>query len=317
LLVPSTSSTSQASARSILIHLRFAYSYLTHLGLFQQALIIFKISLSERTIPKLLAKTIFFSIFNAHFSQKRLMTSATNKSYQEKVWLKHYNDLIAFQKATGKDYPRSADNSPKLYHWCKNQRRFYTKNLLAPHRAELLNKLNFRWNTLHHSFDKRFEQLLEFKKEHGTLHVSQVKYDKDSEMHRLSRWVNDTRRKYNENRLAMDRIIRLDKIGFVWNMEDERFANNLFKLKRYFKQNGHFDVPQTGRNKKLGEWVAQVRCRGLVKKHYINALNDIGFEWVGKKKRLQKAKSTMTNIDLKTKILKGRISAKKALKKVV
>ncbi len=243
------------------------------------------------------------------------MTPATNNSYQENVWLKHYNNLIAFQKNhSDREFPNALDKHTKLYHWCKNQRRFYTKNMMPKHRKDLLDKLNFRWGSLRHPFEVRLAQLLDYKKEHGTLHVSQVKYEKDSEMHRLSRWVNDTRRKYNENRLPLDRIQRLDKIGFIWNMEDERFANNLFKLKKYYKQHGNFDVPQTGRNKKLGEWVAQVRCRGLVKKHYVNALNEIGFEWLGKKKRLKKAKSIMSDIDLKNKIMKGRLNARKTLK---
>ena len=244
------------------------------------------------------------------------MTSATNKSYQEKVWLKHYKDLRAFQKKTGREYPNASDVDSKLYHWCKNQRRFHNKDLMPQERKELLDKLNFRWNTLHYSFDKRLEQLLVFKKEHGTLHVSQVKYDKSTDIHKLSRWVNEVRRMYNENRLSMHRIKQLDRVGFIWNMEDERFASNLSKLKRYFKQNGHFDVPQIGRNKKLGEWVAQVRCRGLAKTHYVNALNEIKFEWIGKKKRLRKAKTTMSDIDLKNKISKGRLNARKTLKKV-
>jgi len=243
------------------------------------------------------------------------MTSATNKSHHEKVWIKHYNDLIAFQQNTGKEYPSATDEDRKLYHWCKNQRRFYTKNLISKERKELLDQINFRWNTLHYSFEMRFKQLLDFRRKHGTLHVSQVKYDKSSEYHKLSRWVNEVRRKYNENRLSIERIKKLDKIGFIWNMEDERFSSMLLKLKKFYKIHAHFDVPQVGRSKKLGEWVAQIRCRGLVKKHYVDALNELGFEWVGKRKRLQKAKLSMTHIDLKNKIRKGKIDAKKALKK--
>ena len=105
------------------------------------------------------------------------------------------------------------------------------------------------------------------------------------------------RRLYNENRLSIDRINELNRIGFIWNMEDERFAQNLKKLKRFYKQHGHWDVPQAGRTKKLGEWVAQIRCRGLAKKHYVKALNEAGFVWEGKKIRLRKAKAAMKNID--------------------
>ena len=245
------------------------------------------------------------------------MTSATNKSYQEKVWFKHYTNLIEFQKKSGREYPNASDNDSKLYHWCKNQRRFYAKNIISNDRKKLLDKINFRWNTIHYSFEMRLKQLLDFKNKHETLHVSQVKYEKGSDYHKLSRWVNEVRRMYNENRLSLERIKKLDKIGFIWNMEDERFASNLLKIKRYYKTNGHFDVPQTGRNKKLGEWVAQVRCRGLAKQHYKDALDNIGFEWMGKKKRLQKAKSTMTEIDLKNQIRKGKIAAKKLLNKAI
>ena len=162
----------------------------------------------------------------------------------------------------------------------------------------MLDKIKFSWVNTNSTFDQRVKQLLAYEKQHGTLHVSQVAYSKDSENHKLSRWVNEMRRLYNENRLSIERINRLNKIGFIWNMEDERFSRNLNKLKRFHKQHGHWDVPQAGRVKKLGEWVAQVRCRGLAKKHYVKALEDAGFTWEGKKIRLRNAKSTMTNIDI-------------------
>ncbi len=224
--------------------------------------------------------------------------AATKRKLQEEVWLGHYNDLIKFQKKTGEPHPGPKDTEVKLYHWCKNQRRFYKTRKLAQHRIDLLNKIDFNWVNSNSTFDQRVKELLEFKQEHDTIHVSQVAFPKDSKNHKLSRWVNEMRRLYNENRLSIDRINKLNKIGFIWNMEDERFSQNLKKLKRFHKQHGHWDVPQAGRTKKLGEWVAQVRCRGLAKKHYVKALNDAGFVWEGKKIRLRKAKSAMKKIDI-------------------
>jgi hypothetical protein len=224
--------------------------------------------------------------------------AATKRKLQEEVWLGHYNDLIKFQKKTGEPHPGPKDTEVKLYHWCKNQRRFYKTRKLAQHRIDLLNKIDFNWVNSNSTFDQRVKELLEFENEYDTLHVSQVAFPKDSKNHKLSRWVNEMRRLYNENRLSIDRINKLNKIGFIWNMEDERFSQNLKKLKRFHKQHGHWDVPQAGRTKKLGEWVAQVRCRGLAKKHYVKALNDAGFVWEGKKIRLRKAKSAMKKIDI-------------------
>lgn len=223
--------------------------------------------------------------------------ASTNSDYQNKIWMTHYENLKNFQQSSSKLYPNAQDNT-KLYHWCKNQRRFNKNNTLSQERIDLLNELNFIWEVVNTSFEKRIIELKHYEKEQGTLHVSQVAWQKGSPNHKLSRWVNEMRRLYNENRLSIERINKLNSIGFFWNMEDERFAKNLGKLKRFQKQNGHFDVPQSGRNKKLGEWIAQVRCRGLAKKHYIDALNDIGFVWEGKKKRLQKAKEVMTEIDI-------------------
>jgi len=224
--------------------------------------------------------------------------AATNKKFQEEIWLGHYNDLISFQEKTGLPHPGPKDGEVKLYHWCKNQRRFHKTGKLAEHRIKLLDKIKFSWVNTNSTFDQRIKQLLEFEAENGTLHVSQVAYPKESENHKLSRWVNEMRRLYNENRLSIERINRLNKIKFIWNMEDERFSINLNKLKRFNKLHGHWDVPQAGRAKKLGEWVAQVRCRGLAKKHYVKALNEMGFVWEGKKIRLRKAKSAMQNIDI-------------------
>ena len=228
--------------------------------------------------------------------------AATNNLFQEKVWQGHYQDLLKFQQETGKIYPSPQDGNPKLYHWCKNQRRFYKNGNLPERRKLLLEEIGFKWVTTNASFEQRLSQLIEYAKKNGTLHVSQVKHAKNSEEHKLSRWVNEMRRLYNENRLSLDRINKLNKIGFVWNMEDERFSKNLKRLKRYYKEHGDFDVPQSGGYKKLGEWVAQVRCRGLSKRHYIKALDEIGFTWQGKKTRIRKAKNEMIKIDIMSKL---------------
>ena len=235
---------------------------------------------------------------------------STYQELQEKKWKKHFDELVKFQKKSGKLYPKPNDNWSSLYNWAKNQRRLYRNDKLKSHRLKMLESAKFPWKTENMTFEDRVKQLLAYKKKNGTLHVSQVAYTKDSENHRLSRWVNEMRRLYNENRLPIHRIQRLNRIGFIWNMEDEQFSGNLSKLKRFFKSNGHFDVPQTGRTKKLGSWVAQIRSRGLVKKHHIQALNDFGFIWEGKYKRRQKARDIMQEVDMKKFLKKKKEKAK-------
>jgi len=220
--------------------------------------------------------------------------------HQDKKWKGHFAELESFQKKTGKKYPKPNDGINSLYNWAKNQRRQYRSGKLPPHRKKMLDKIDFPWQTDNKSFEERVKQLIIFQKKNGTLHVSQVTYKKDSENHKLSRWVNEMRRLYNEDRLPIDRISKLNRIGFIWNMEDEQFSKNLAKLRRFYSSNRHFDIPQSGKSKKIGSWVAQIRSRGLVKKHHIQALNDIGFVWEGKYKRRKRARRTMQEVDIKS-----------------
>ena len=116
--------------------------------------------------------------------------AATKRKLQEEIWLGHYTDLKKFQKKTGRPHPGPNDPEVKLYHWCKNQRRFKKTGKLPKHREELLNEIGFLWVNSNSTFADRVRQLLEYEKEYGTLHVSQVAFPKDSENHKLSRWVN-------------------------------------------------------------------------------------------------------------------------------
>ncbi len=230
--------------------------------------------------------------------------SSTYQDHQDKKWKTHFDELIRYQKETGEKYPKPNTGWNSLYNWVKNQRRQYRSGVLKPLRSDLLSSIDFPWRTDNMTFEERVKQMLAYKKKHNTLHVSQVAYGKGSENHKLSRWVNEMRRLYNENRLPLDRIQRLNAIGFIWNMEDELFSKNLAKLKRFHKKHRHFDIPQTGKTKKLGSWVAQVRSRGLVKKHHIQALNEIGFIWEGKYKRRNAARKVMQEVDMKNYLTK-------------
>jgi len=238
---------------------------------------------------------------------------STYQELQDKKWKKQFDELLKFQKKTRRLYPKPNDDWSSLYNWAKNQRRLYRNGKLKKDRLKMLESADFPWKTENMTFEDRVNQLLKYKNKNGTLHVSQVAYAKDSAEHKLSRWVNEMRRLYNENRLPIHRIQKLNRVGFIWNREDEQFSENLAKLKRFQKKHGHFDVPQTGRTKKLGSWVAQIRSRGLVKKHHIEALNNLGFVWEGKYKRRQKAREIMQEVDMKEFLKKGK--GKKKVKK--
>lgn len=231
-------------------------------------------------------------------------SKATNASYQEQVWLENYENFKTWKEknktavitekhvlaCTGEDRKLMK----KLYNWTKHQRQFYRKGEILPHRARLLDEAGFVWKARKgKKFEEWYEELKAYRKKFKTCHVPQ---DPGSEWYGLSRFVNDMRVAYEREQLEIDKIRKLEKIGFVWNVIDDRFEQNLKKLKRFHKEHGHFDVPAKGRHKQLGSWVAQLRCRGVGKKRYKKALDDIGFEWHGPRKRMEIARKKLNNV---------------------
>ena len=230
-----------------------------------------------------------------------------------KFLAKFYQLLDYFDANTG-EYP-TTQSDKRLHQWVKNIRQFYKRNTIEDRRIDLLNRVGFEWENRRKqkTFEERVSQVLAYKKLHGTMHVSQTARGIDQEEYSLSRWVNEMRRKYNENRLPMKYISKLNKVGFIWNIEDARFEKRVTALKRFYKTYGHFDVPQSGRTKKLGNWVASIRSRGVMTSRYRLWLDQIGFAWDGVRERKRKSLEKMEEVDMNSSLRKIRSKNKKPI----
>ena len=149
------------------------------------------------------------------------------------------------------------------------------------------------WNG---SRDKRFmehyNQLLEFKRIHGHTRVPQ-----NSQYKTLGGWVNNLRVMRNRNPqdgVRADRIKLLDDIGFIWDASGGRPSNDMRwneqyrSLLAFHAEYGHCRVPQTGKHRSLGRWVATQRAQynkdpeSGIRSDRLKRLNDIGFTWNAK-----------------------------------
>jgi Helicase associated domain len=95
--------------------------------------------------------------------------------------------------------------------------------------------------------------------------------------------------------LTLERIDKLNEIGFVWNSRTKQWDTTFLLLKNYYIENGHCLVPldYSINNVSLGGWVARQRVEyefftsGKAKTRMtpdrINQLNSINFCWKGKK----------------------------------
>lgn len=217
-----------------------------------------------------------------------------------KKFISKYEKLTLFLEENNNVYPNERTDK-ELFNWVRNTRRFFRQGKLEERRIELLKKIDFPFSSDKTiiPFKERVVQLLEYKKEHGSLHVSQTMYERGTVNYSLSRWVNEMRRKFSENRLGYQYVKELEKIGFLWNMDDVRFEKKLQALKRFHKVNGHFDVPQKGKYKKMGNWVAGIRSRGIKTDRHKKWLDDIGFVWQGVKERKRRSLEKMNEVDMK------------------
>ena len=142
-------------------------------------------------------------------------------------WVLKYLELAQYYKEHGNTkVPKSVNSS--LYHFCIMQR--MNKGELSEYQISLLNKLNFKWNVLDEEFEEKIIWLLDYKAEYGDLLVPR-RYPKNP---KLANTVALFRQNKEKGILPQEKIDRLDKIGFVWNIEEYNWNLCFKELKEYF-----------------------------------------------------------------------------------
>lgn len=102
-------------------------------------------------------------------------------------------------------------NGFPLGNWASRQR--HKRNELSAEKRKKLETLGFLLNPRSDGWEMAFKYLEAYKKEHKDLAVPAVyKVDK----FRLGAWVNQQRTRKKNGTLKLERIKRLDSIGFIW-----------------------------------------------------------------------------------------------------
>jgi hypothetical protein len=96
---------------------------------------------------------------------------------------------------------------------------------------------------------------------------------------------------FKNGELGVERIDALNALGFVWDVFEENWIQNVEAFKAFVEENGHARVPQrfvTGDGVKLGSWVSNQRTafkKGELEVERIDALNELDFIWGAKNKK--------------------------------
>mmetsp|Transcript_46790 Transcript_46790/g.91323 ORF Transcript_46790/g.91323 Transcript_46790/m.91323 type:complete len:254 (-) Transcript_46790:113-874(-) len=147
----------------------------------------------------------------------------------EWMWENIYKKIKEFKEEHGHlRVPRTPKESRALCDWIHTQRSEYRKFLikkrsqLTEDRVRKLNELDFIWDSAISFWEKKYDELLTYKKEHGTINVKWKK-----EARSLAEWAAKQRKECNKlmlgekSYLADDQIEKLRKIGFFDNRTDD------------------------------------------------------------------------------------------------
>ena len=136
------------------------------------------------------------------------------------------------------------------------------------------------------SWEERYNQLVEYKKDHNNCNVPR-KYKASPS---LGKWVVSQRSHYMSKKSFMtaERIVKLhlmNSIGFIWNLQEYNWQQSFRQLIAFEDEFKHCFVP-TG--KPLGNWVSIQRQQykllmadkpSRMTTEHIEKLNELGFVW--------------------------------------
>jgi hypothetical protein len=132
-------------------------------------------------------------------------------------WEKHYQALIDFKKRYRHfSIPKNYSGNSSLSAWAQNQRQHKKSGTLKEEYIDRLNHVGFEWNPYEAQWNKMYQSLVDFKKQHGHCVVLTAT---DSNNKNLGMWVSVQRRAKKNSLISKERINRLNRIGFVWDAQ--------------------------------------------------------------------------------------------------
>lgn len=201
-------------------------------------------------------------------------------------WDAGFGALVLFKKANGHcNVPQryKTDDGFKLGGWASNQRTHYSSGSLSPERIERLENLDFVWNSVLADWEKRFAQLVLFKKANGHCNIPHD-YKTDDGFN-LGGWLINRRANYRDGLLHADRVTLLEELGVTWNTKKAAWEEGFGQLVLFKEANGHCNVPDKYKTEggfRLGQWVGVQRSTYRQSKLYperIERLVRLGFVW--------------------------------------
>lgn len=151
-------------------------------------------------------------------------------------WSYWFEELVKFSKVYGHCCVPNNYHNQQLLKWVKRQRYSYShkkqehqsRSTLTPQRIKILESIGFVWNIHETTWQKRFQELVIYKKVFGHCKVP----TKFSSNYKLAIWVKCQRRQQKlklEGRyssMTNERFKLLGRIGFEWEVQSNNLSDS-------------------------------------------------------------------------------------------
>ena len=194
-------------------------------------------------------------------------------------WDKCFRELEKFRKTEGhcRVPRRNQVNGVNLGAWVDSQRR--NKDKITAEQIRRLDSLGYSWDPHTDTWEQGFWALLQFQKSEGHCRVA-AKFTHPVSGFKLGSWVSTQRLK--KSHLSVDKVNRLDSIGFTWDPISEQWEIGFAALAAFHQRHGHCRVAKstTSPDLKVGTWVRTQRKNKLrLTADQIRRLDSLGFSW--------------------------------------
>ena len=229
-------------------------------------------------------------------------------------WDRMIIDLTAFREEKGHSVVtlQDVEDDPRwgeLHRWTTSVRRNYShqaveckprrtttsksgtkRHSLPEWKLRQILKLEFCWDIQSLSWEKRYDQLVEFYKEHGHSNVPA------NHPGQLGVFVQNCRREYRHleqgepSSLTVERLNKLFEVDFVWaKSREEAWEYYYNQLREFYNKFGHANVPELYPDSPaLGRWCVNQRTHyrrryqgepSSLTEERIQLMEDLGFVW--------------------------------------
>ena len=210
----------------------------------------------------------------------------------EDFWIRGYEHAKAFFAENGQlkvaDGYVAADDF-KLGRWIANQRTAYRNGRLTAEKVKQLEEIGMCWNALQDRWQVGYEHAKEYFAQYRDLNVP--KYFLSQDGFPLYPWISSQRKAHKSEKLSMERERQLDKIGMIWNTNENRWDEVYEMAREYYREHGDLNVPTQYKapdGSDLWEWVRTQREKyhnGTLAPECKRKLEAIGMEWLSVNER--------------------------------